>query len=127
MSATRAVNMSFVALGLLTWIVMGSFWGWLISWFGPTADVGLIGVGFRLSDFLGLATGVIGTYMLWKNPKINDNSLAIANELKKVVWPSWQETRVSTFVVIVVTTIIALILGAYDAVWSFLTKAIYGI
>lgn len=127
MSATRAVNMGFVALGLLAWVVLAAFWGWLLKLFGPTMNMGLIGVGFRLSDMLGLVSGVGLAYFLWRHSRIKEGSIQIANELKKVVWPSWDETRASTLVVIVVTSIIALILGAYDAVWAFLTKAIYGV
>ncbi len=47
-------------------------------------------------------------------------------ELKKVTWPTRKETQAATIVVIVTVIIAAMILGAFDTVWSFFTDRIYG-
>lgn len=125
MSVTRSVNLAFVALGLLLWFVATEFFAWVLQLFGPTVDIGLIGVGFRLSNLLGFVAGLTTVVVLWRNERVGTIAHEIANELKKVTWPTWSETRVSTLVVIVVTTIAAIILGLYDAFWSFLTNTIY--
>jgi preprotein translocase subunit SecE len=119
--------MAFIATGLLVWITMAPFWAFVLRLFGTTADPGLIGVGFRVSDFLGIATGIATAMILWRHERVNTLAHEIAYELKKVTWPTWEETKVSTLVVVVVTSLIALILGAYDAVWAFLTGLIYGV
>ena len=124
MGVSRAVSMSFVAVGLLVWYVMAEFFTFAFG-FRPSWHVGLIGSEFNLSDLLGLLSGIGTGIALWRHEQINTLSHEIANELKKVVWPSWEETRGATVVVIIVTIICALILGGYDAVWSVLTGWIY--
>jgi len=42
-------------------------------------------------------------------------------EMDKVHWPTWPETRVATFTVILTSTVAACILGVFDAVFSWLT------
>ena len=41
-------------------------------------------------------------------------SLEVANELMRVTWPSWEETRVSTFAVVVASVVAALVLFGID-------------
>lgn len=43
----------------------------------------------------------------------------IINELRKVTWPSWQETRYLTFVVLIVATAIGLFLGGVDLLFNW--------
>lgn len=45
-------------------------------------------------------------------------------ELRKVTWPSWQETRRSTIAVLAFVAVMALILGLIDLGLSSLVKAI---
>ena len=47
-------------------------------------------------------------------------------ELKKVTWPSGNEVKVSTKVVVIMTVISAVILGLLDMLWSTVTESIYG-
>ena len=49
----------------------------------------------------------------------------VRQELSKVTWPSWNETKLATIVVIVTTLIIALVLGVLDLVWGALSSLIY--
>jgi preprotein translocase subunit SecE len=60
-----------------------------------------------------LAVGV-GAYC-WLNPRIHGLSVEVATELKRVTWPSWEETRVSTFAVVVASLVAAVVLSAIDA------------
>ena len=50
----------------------------------------------------------------------------VAQELKKVTWPTAKEVRSATIVVIVMAVISAIILGIFDFVWSNLTELVYG-
>lgn len=43
-------------------------------------------------------------------------------ELGRVLWPSWQETARLTLIVIVVSLLVAAILGAFDAVFQYGTR-----
>ncbi len=125
MSVSRAVNMSFVAAGLLLWLIAGDLFAFALGLFGPNLDQGLIGVGFTVSDLLGILAGIGGAVVLYKHEVVNTLAHEIANELSKVTWPTWPETRASTFVVVVVTIICALGLGFFDMIWSILTELVY--
>ncbi len=50
----------------------------------------------------------------------------IWNELRKVVWLSRREAAYLTIMVLVVTIIVGLILGAFDYGFSTAVKAIFG-
>jgi preprotein translocase subunit SecE len=46
----------------------------------------------------------------------------IVAELKKVTWPTWETTIYLTFVVIVVSAVMGLVLGGVDAAFSWLIQ-----
>jgi preprotein translocase SecE subunit len=46
-------------------------------------------------------------------------------ELRKVSWPTREETYYSTLVVIITVLIMAAILGLFDAIWLKVTNLIY--
>jgi preprotein translocase SecE subunit len=46
--------------------------------------------------------------------------------LHKVTWPTKQETKWATIIVIVTVVIGAIILSTYDLIWSWLTGLVYG-
>jgi preprotein translocase subunit SecE len=49
------------------------------------------------------------------NPKTKGLALEVANELMRVTWPSWEETRVSTLAVVVASVIAAAVLFGIDS------------
>jgi len=127
MNIVRYVNIAFVAAGLLAWVVMADVYVALFEWFAPTKNVDLLGSDFMTSDLMGLITGIIVTTVLWTHKGIRKWGTDVATELSHVTWPGFEETRQSTFVVIVVSIIVSLILGLFDYVWAWLTKFIYGV
>lgn len=121
----RYVNISFVFIGLLVWVTLSGFVGTILDWVNPDWNLQLLGAKFALSDLLGLLVGIGTAVVLRKSERVNTLALEIGNELKKVTWPTWKETRLSTVVVIVVTFIVAAILGLFDAMWSWATGFVY--
>ena len=126
MSVARYVNLSFVALGLISYLVLSKLFSFIIEIFGTGANMALIGHNFRLADLLGMVAAVALTIALKRNPKVSGYAMEVGNELSKVTWPSWKETKAATIVVIVTTLIIALILGLLDLIWGALSSLIYG-
>lgn len=125
MGVARYVNLAFVVVGLLAWIVLAELFTWAFSLVGSGLNVQIIGHGFRLADLLGLVVaGGVALY-LRRDDRVSTFAMEVGNELSKVTWPSWAETRLSTIVVIVVTCIIAVILGAFDYVWAALSSLVY--
>jgi len=85
-------------------------------------DTPVLGDKVTLTRLLGvLVAGLIaiGCYM-W--PKTRNFIGDVADELNKVNWPSWAETKVSTLVVIVTSVISAAILGVFDITFQILSN-----
>ena len=76
---------------------------------------------FSWATLVGLLVsfGVFGWF--WKKPETNTVAQEIASELRKVTWPSMEETRAATIAVIVASLIAAVLLGLFDVFWQFLT------
>lgn len=69
----------------------------------------------------------VGTAIyLYRHERVHTLANEVAAELKKVTWPNAKEVRAATIVVIIMSLIAALILGAFDFVWSNLTELVYG-
>jgi preprotein translocase SecE subunit len=55
---------------------------------------------------------------LMNKPSVTDFMIAAEGEMKKVSWSSRQEIAVSTFIVIVVVVLMAMLLGATDIIFN---------
>ncbi|NMB74126.1 MAG: preprotein translocase subunit SecE [Myxococcales bacterium] len=62
---------------------------------------------------------------MYRHPTISNLSNEVVVELKKVTWPTAQETRSATLVVIITVFIMAFFLGIFDLFWSKLLNALY--
>ena len=72
------------------------------------------GLGWRITTVVGVLLGFGGAIFGWLNPRLKGLSLEVANELMRVTWPSWEETRVSTMAVVVASVIAAAVLFGID-------------
>ncbi len=123
MGVGRWVSIGFLVLTLLLAVVTTKLFGALAGLI-RIPDPQLLG-GISLIGLLSwLVAGVIG-FLCYRNEKLRTLATEVANELKKVTWPNWKDTRAATIVVIILTVIISLILFLFDAVWSKLTGVIY--
>jgi preprotein translocase subunit SecE len=127
MNLQRYVNLAFVIAGLIAWVVMQSLFGFVIELIDIDLDRQLLGAGFRVSNALGLVCGIAVGLVLKLNKTINTWATEVANELMKVTWPTWQETRLGAIVVIITSIVVALVLGFFDYIWAFVTSHIYGV
>lgn len=125
MSIARYVNLSFVAIGLVAYLVLGELFTGLIEIFGSAANFQILGVNFRFAHLLAMAASVGFAIWLRRNPRVHDYAMEVGSELSKVTWPTWKETKLATIVVIVTTLIISIILGLMDLIWGALSRLIY--
>jgi preprotein translocase SecE subunit len=87
-----------------------------------TRNTAILGDNFTLSTAIGLAVSVgVGAYC-WVTPKIRGFCDESVDELGKVSWPDWVETRTNTLVTVIFSFICAGILGVMDAVFGWLTN-----
>jgi preprotein translocase subunit SecE len=73
---------------------------------------------WRLSTLLGFGLAIaigVGTFL---QPRVKELAFEVAAELKKVTWPTRQETQRQTFAVLLFTVVFAGILGLFDATSS---------
>jgi len=81
------------------------------------SDVDVVeGLGWQVSTLLGVIMSAATLVAAWMNPRGQQLSLEVAAELMKVTWPSWDETRVATFAVIIASAIAAVVLFGIDTV-----------
>ncbi|MDR0966967.1 MAG: preprotein translocase subunit SecE [Myxococcales bacterium] len=114
----KMVGIAYVALGIVSVLFFSSLIESIFAamrWSNPTllgveqfSPATLIGFGISLAIVLGC----------FFNKKIHAGSVDIATELKRVTWPSFAETKVSTVAVVVVSIVASLILFFFDFVSS---------
>jgi len=127
MGVARYVNMAFVGLALLSYVVLAELFAWVLMFFGSAANAQVIGHNFRMAEVLGLAVAAGLFFWMKRDERISTFSMEVGNELSKVTWPTWPETKLSTVVVIITTIVISLILGTFDYLWAALTSLIYSV
>jgi preprotein translocase subunit SecE len=117
MGASRLVHLMFFSIGIVFAYVLIQAVDWVWGYFAkPPPYVFAIGIGVA-----GAAT-----LYAWKHPMVFSAANEVALELKKVTWPTRQETKWGTIVVIVTVVIAAIVLSVYDLIWSWATGWVYG-
>lgn len=120
-SRTTWVVLFFVAASLLVATVLDFALTDLFVFF-RIENGAILGEGFTLSTLVAVtAAAVAGLYTGMVNPRTRSFIEEVIVELDKVAWPTWADTKVSTFVVVVTSCIAAVILGVFDSVFSWLT------
>jgi len=78
--------------------------------------------GILASDVVGIGVAAGAFIGLNRNPASRSFTDEAITELRKVTWPSREETVRSTIVVVVFSVVLAGALGFYDYVWAGLTR-----
>ena len=73
----------------------------------------------------GLVLGAIVFMTSGRGPELREFFKETRFELRKVVWPTRQETMRTTWVVMVVVVVVSLILGGFDMVIQWFTKMLW--
>jgi len=112
-----------IIVGLFFEHILGQVWAQL-GWPDPVI---LAGPDWHLTTMLGFALSAATAVGCWIHPRTKGLSLECASELMKVTWPSWPETRVSTFAVIGASLVASVVLfvidqGAYHLMVEWLPK-----
>tara|TARA_B100002052_G_C15325960_1_gene351917 strand:- start:56 stop:439 length:384 start_codon:yes stop_codon:yes gene_type:complete len=127
MGVARYVNMAFIGTGLLAYVVLSELFAWTLMFFGSAANSQVIGHNFRVAELIGLLVAAGLVVWLKRDERISTFAMEVGNELSKVTWPTWSETKLGTIVVMITTIIIAMILGTFDYLWAAVTSLIYDV
>ena len=113
------LNVCYVAFGVLLYYVatlafgtVGVQTGWQerYEWFPIATTAG------------SLVLAVGSTWALRGNKERHEYLLASIAEMRKVIWPSVEDTRKMTTVVVMVVAVFCVILTAFDMVWAKILK-----
>lgn len=86
------------------------------------ANTSVLGDRFTVSTAIALVLAVAGGAFAWMNMRSRDFVGESVDELGKVSWPEWSETKVNTVVVIVFSFLAAGVLGVFDSTFAKLTN-----
>lgn len=114
--ASSADIAKFIIAGLLVAAgVFAFYWfqGQWATWMRVAAVIG------------GLVLGAVVFMTSRKGPELREFVSETRFELRKVVWPTRQETMRTTWVVMIVVVIASLVLGGFDLVISQFTKLLW--
>lgn len=114
MDPRRLVVISFLVFGVILALFFSHVLDLLFAQLNvPNAQV-IEGAGIKLVDVLGVVlAGAVGAYA-WTAEKLRSLALEVATELMRVTWPSFEETRISTFAVVVASLVAAVLLFGMD-------------
>jgi preprotein translocase subunit SecE len=79
-----------------------------------------------LIDLFGFGVAGIVTAVALRNERLVELANEVTAELRKVTWPTREETFAATIVVIVTVIVASIFLGLFDLLWSWVARAIYG-
>jgi len=124
MGSSRWVGIGFALAGILVAIILDKALAGILGWF-RIPDYALIGTAITATTVVGWVAAAVLAALAYRNPRYNLLANEVAQELRKVTWPNWEETRAATVVVIITTVIVSVILYFFDAIWSGVTGLIY--
>jgi preprotein translocase subunit SecE len=116
MGPNKVLHLMFGVAAILAAFLLSRIGDWVWSYFAKPNDLLVNGVA--------LTIGVMAAVLAYKNERVFAAAVDVTRELEKVTWPSRKETYAATVVVIVMVAISAIVLTAFDYVWSFLAKLI---
>ena len=120
-SKSTFVGLFFVAATLVVaWALDRAFAAGFAA--ARVTNTELLGERFTLSTVIALVVSLALAAYLWSRPKSKGFVTEVVDELYKVNWPDWAETKVSTLVVIVTSLIAAAILGVFDITFGWLSQ-----
>lgn len=103
----------------------GFAWAWSQASLSNPALLG--SADLPLTSLLGYGTALLGAFGVWRNTAAHTWASEVVDELTRVAWPSQEETRHATMVVIVAVVVCAGYLGVFDAFWLTMTDFILGV
>jgi preprotein translocase subunit SecE len=114
----RYVHIAFLVLFILAAFFLSRLFESVGGWLSFSYPL----LGFELLSIVAWLIAGVGIFALWKRESVFAFAESVAQELKKVTWPTYDETRTATFVVIGMVVFFSFVLGLFDFVWSGVTN-----
>ncbi len=114
MDPKRLVVVAYLVFGIIIALFMGHLFEVAAARLGIGNGRPIDGLDWKWTDVLGIVVTAGAVFYCWTNEKVRNLALETATELMRVTWPSWHETRVSTFAVVISSLIAAVVLFFID-------------
>ena len=110
MNAKRLVSLFFVSSTLLAWGIFAKTIELVFSMTNVT-NRALLGKGFTMATLLGAVAALALLFWAWRHRKIRPMINEVGDELSKVVWPTWDDTKNNTVITVIVTIASMVVVG----------------
>jgi preprotein translocase subunit SecE len=124
-TSKRIVQFAYGAGTFLVALFASRLYGSIFGLVGAR-DPQILGKDFTLTTLLAAATAIGALLWTWRHERIRPLAQEVADELTKVTWPTWEETKTNGRVTVAVSVVVALILGVFDWFFGGLTNYILG-
>lgn len=121
MEVSRYVNLTYALGFILAVLTLNKALAAIWEAFERLPNIGLVGNMITLTDAIGVVLAAILMAYLYKREDYRTYVSEVVLELKKVTWPSWDETKRGTLVVIIFTVVLSAFLWGSDQFWKYLT------
>lgn len=119
MENQRAVAVLFIIGGVLAGVFARSLTGAVMAY--AVLEDKLLGGVAPVSALIGLVVGVVTLVVLLRNETASAFTDSVVAELKRVTWPTREETLSNTGIVVGAALFFAALLSSYDFLWAKLT------
>jgi preprotein translocase subunit SecE len=115
MDPKRLVVIAYLVFGFIILMFLDHVIEMAFAKLSISNQVVIEGPDWHVSTVVAALLSIGGFAYAWVNPKSRNVSIEVATELMRVTWPSWEETRVSTFAVVIASLVAAMILFGIDS------------
>lgn len=126
MSRQRFVVVGIVALAIIAAFPLAHLFEWTWAYVGWD-DPPILSRELPLTSLIGYAIAAGGAAYCFLSKRTFQLALEVADEMAKVTYPTREETGNATVVVLVTVVICSVFLGAFDAIWLWLTNLVLGV
>jgi preprotein translocase subunit SecE len=125
-SRQQYVVVGIVALAIIAAFPLAHLFQWGFVYFGID-DPPILSRDLPLTSVIGYGIAAVAMVVCLVNKRIRQLAQEVADEMAKVTWPTREETGNATVVVLVTVVICSVFLGAFDAIWLWLTNLVLGV
>lgn len=121
MEVSRYVNLTYALGFILAVIVFDKMVTAIWEGFERLPNIGLVGNTITLTNVIAVVIAAGLVIYLYRREDYRTYLSEVILELKKVTWPSWEDTKRGTLVVILFTIVLSAFLWGSDQFWKYLT------
>ena len=121
MEVSRYVNLSYAIGFILAFVTLNKFVQAIFERFEQIPNFGIVGDQITLTTVIAAAAAVALIVYCFKREDYRTYLTEVVLELKKVTWPSWEETKRATLVVIMFTIVTSAFIWVADRFWNYVT------